>query len=68
MLPACLPYVKKYSNLLQTVQVMVFLYETTVSLIKLIFHIKNKKAVDLKLQDGIRTNNSFIRYLSLEKY
>ena len=47
---------------------MVFLYETTVSLIKLIFHIKNKNAVDLKLEDGIRINNSFIRYLSPEKY
>ena len=35
-----------------------------VSLIKFIFYVKNKKAVDLKLQDRIRRNNSFIRYLS----
>ena len=31
-------------------QVMVFLYAATVLLIKLIFYIKNKKEVDLKLQ------------------
>ena len=43
---------------------MVFLYATAASLIKFIFYINNKKAVDLKLQDRIRRNNSFIRYLS----
>ena len=45
MLPACLPnlYIKKYSNLLQPVRVMVFLYATTVSLIKSTFYIKYKK-------------------------
>ena len=57
-------YTKKYSNLLQPVRVMVFMYATAVSLIKLIFYIKNKKAVDLKLQERIRSKNSFIRYLS----
>ena len=66
VLPAWLPnlYIKKYSNPLQPVRVMVFLHATTVSLIKCIFYIKNKKAVDLKLQDRIRRNNSFIRHLS----
>ena len=65
-LPAWQPnlYIKKYSNRLQPVPVMVFLYATTVSLIKFIFYVKNKKAVDLKLQDRIRRNNSFIKYLS----
>ena len=50
VLPACLPnmYIKKYSNLLQSARVMVFLYATAVAL-KLIFDIKNEKAVDLKL-------------------
>ena len=43
---------------------MVFLYATAASLIKFIFYINNKKAVDLKLQGRIRRNNSFIRYLS----
>ena len=45
MLATDLPnlYTKKYSNLLQTVRVMIFLYATTVSLIKLMFYIKNKK-------------------------
>ena len=68
VLPAWLPnlYIKKYSNSLQPVRVMVFLYAITVSLIKCMFYIKNKKAVDLKLQDRIRRNNSFIRHLSPE--
>ena len=56
-------YIKKYSNLLQPVRVMIFLYPTTISLIKLIFYITNKKTVDLKLQDRIRRSNSFARYL-----
>ena len=47
---------------------MVFLYAATVLLIKLIFYIKNKKAVDLKLQHRISRNNSFRRYLSPETY
>ena len=46
---------------LQPVWIMVFLYATTVSLIKLIFYIKNKKAVDLRLQHRINRNNSFSR-------
>ena len=40
---------------------MVFLYATALSLIKLIFYIKNKNAVDLKL-NRINRNNSFSRY------
>ena len=47
---------------------MVFLYATTVSLIKLIFYIKNKKALDLKLQHRVSRNNSFSRYLNPETY
>ena len=57
---------------------MVFLYATTVSLVKLIFYVKNKKAVDLnivtrndydfKLQYRISKNNTFSRYLSPETY
>ena len=45
MLATDLPnlYTNKYSNLLQTLRVMIFLYATTVSLIKLMFYIKNKK-------------------------
>ena len=35
-------YIKKYGNQLQPVRVMIFLYATTVSLIKSIFYIKNK--------------------------
>ena len=64
VLPTDLPnlYIRKYSNLLQPVPVMV-LYATTVSLMKLIFYIKNKKTVDLKLQHMISRNNSFSRYL-----
>ena len=37
----------------------VFLHATTVSLIKLKFYIKNKKTVDLKLQQRISKKNSF---------
>ena len=48
---------------LQPVRVIVFLYATTVSPIKLIFYTNNKKAVDLKLQIRISRNNSFSRYL-----
>ena len=55
-------YIKKYTNLLQPVRVMVFLSATTVLLITLIFYIKNKKTVDLKLQHQIRRNNLFSRY------
>ena len=47
---------------------MAFLYATTVSLIKLIFYIKNKKAVDLKLPHRISRNKTFSRYLSPEMY
>ena len=70
MLQTCLPnlYMEKYSNVLQTVPVMAFLYATRISLAKLIFYIKNKKAVDLKLHHRIRRNNLFIRYLSPETY
>ena len=60
-------YIKKYSNLLQPVRVMAFLYTTAVLLITLIFYIKNKKTVDLKLQHRIRRNNSFSRYLEIAK-
>ena len=55
VLPTYLPnlYMKKYNNLFAW-QVMIFLYGTAVSLIKLIFYIKNnnnkKKTVDLRLQ------------------
>ena len=72
VLPTDLPdlYIWKYGNLLQSVQVMVFLYATTDLLIKLIFYIKNKKAVDLKLQHRISRNNSFsnVENASPEKY
>ena len=72
VLPTDLPdlYIRKYGNLLQSVRVMVFLYATKVLLIKLIFYIKNKKAVDLKLQDRISRNNSFsnVENASPEKY
>ena len=46
VLPTDLPnlYIKKYSNPLQPVRVKVFLYATSVSLIKLIFYIKKQKA------------------------
>ena len=48
--------------------VMIFLHTTTISLIKLIFYSMSRseapKAVDLKLQDRIRRNNSSIRYVS----
>ena len=37
-------YIKKYSNRLQPVRFMIFLYATTVSLTKLIFYIKKKKS------------------------
>ena len=37
----------------------VFLHATTVSLVKLKFYIKNKKTVDLKLQQRISKKNSF---------
>ena len=47
---------------------MAFLYATTVSLIKLIFYIKDKKAVDLKLPHRISRNQRFSRYLSPETY
>ena len=59
---------RRTATYLQPVWIMVFLYATTVSLIKLIFYIKNKKAVDLKLQHKISRNNSFSRYLSPETY
>ena len=55
-------YIRKYSNLLQSVQFMIVLYATTVLLAKLIVHIKKKK-VDLKLQDRTSRNKSFSRYL-----
>ena len=45
----------------------VFLHGTTVSLIKLIFYMKNKKAVDLKLQQRLSKKNSFSRYLENDK-
>ena len=69
VLPTDLPnlYIKKYSNLFQPVRVMVFLYAATVSLIKLIFYIKNKKTADLKLQHRINRNNSFNGYLENAK-
>ena len=70
VLPTDLPnlYINKYTNLLHPVRVIVFLYATKVSLIKLIFYIENKKAVDLKLQQRINRNNPFSRYLSPETY
>ena len=37
-------YIKKYIDLLESVRVMVSLYATTVSLIKLTFYIKNKSS------------------------
>ena len=36
---------------------MLFLYATTVSLIKLIFYVKKKKAVDLKLSTELAETN-----------
>ena len=44
-----------------------FLHATTVSLIKLIFSMKNKKAVDLKLEQRISKKSSFSRYLENAK-
>ena len=43
---------RRTATYLQSVRIVAFLYETTVSLIKLIFCIKNKKAADLKLQSS----------------
>ena len=45
----------------------VFLHATIVSLIKLIFYMKNKKTVHLKLQHRISKKNSFSRYLGNAK-
>ena len=45
-----------------------FLHATTVSLIKLIFCMKNKKAADLKLQQRISKKSSFSRYLENAKF
>ena len=45
----------------------VFLRATTVSLIKLIFYMKNKKKVYLKLQHRVSKKNSFSRYLENAK-
>ena len=42
-----------------------FLYATTDSLIKLIFCMKNKKAVDLKLQHRISKQNSFSKHICM---
>ena len=56
-------YIKKYSNLLQPVRVTIFLYATKVSLLKLIFYIKEKKEVDLKLQNRISRKKSLREYL-----
>ena len=47
---------------------MAFLYATTVSLIKLIFYINNKKVVELKLLHRISRNKTFSRYVSPETY
>ena len=60
-------YIKKYSNLLQPVRVRIFLYATKVSLLKLIFYIKEKEEVDLKLQDRISRKKSFRGYLENAK-
>ena len=60
-------HIEKYGNLLQLVRVMIFLDATTVSLIKSIFYIKNKKMVDLKLQHRISRDNEFSRYLENAK-
>ena len=61
-------YIKKYGNLLQPVRVKIFLYATTVSLIKSIFYFKNKTALDLKLQRRISRDNEFSRYLENVKF
>ena len=45
----------------------VFLHATTVSLIKLIFYMRNKKTIHLKLQHRISKKNSFSRYLKSAK-
>ena len=45
----------------------VFLHATAVSLIKLIFYMKNKKTVDLKFQHRISKKNSFSRSLGNAK-
>ena len=69
MLPSDLPnlYINKYSNLLQPVRVMVFLYATTVSLIKFIFYVKNKKKKKKTQNYRISRNNSFSRYVENAK-
>ena len=46
---------------------MFFLYATKVSLIKLIFYIKKKKTLDLKLQHWTSRNNLFRSYLENAK-
>ena len=51
---------QQINNLLQPYS---FLHATTVSLIKLIFCMKNKKAADLKRQQRISKKSSFSRYL-----
>ena len=55
---------QQINNLLQPYS---FLHATTVSLIKLIFCMKNKKAADLKLQQRISKKSSFSRYLENAK-
>ena len=45
----------------------VVLHGAVVSLIKLIFHMKNKKKIDLKLQHRISRKNSFSRSLENAK-
>ena len=45
----------------------IFLHGTTVLLMKLIFYMKNKKTVHLKLQHRITKKNSFSRYLENDK-
>ena len=50
-----------------TVQVIFFLHATTVSLMKLIFYIKNKRTVDSKLQDSIDKKNSVSGHLEKAK-
>ena len=59
---------RRTATYLQSVRIMPFLHATTVSLIKLIFYIKNKKGVDLKLPHRISRSKRFSKYLSPETY
>ena len=61
-------WIKKNSNLFTIRENYGFPVCNYRKTIKLIFYIKNKKAVDLKLQHRVSGINLFSRYLSPETY